>query len=123
MTPLMRALRDNEPDALEEAFKALHPSAFDAARQRLGDTFQDECKDVASEAIRRLFDRIGELESEHELRPLVVVIARYAAIDQLRKIFAEKRGGNKVESLDALTDADSPRLAAFSDSDVLDQLP
>ena len=122
MTPLLRRLADSEVDAWEEVFRRTYPSAFEAARLRLGDVLRSECEDVAVEALVRVSAKIGELKSEDELKPLAVAIARNIATDKLRKRFAEKRGSNKVESLDALIDADDHRSAGFVKTDILDEL-
>jgi len=119
---LLEKLVAGEPDAWKEVFSRTYPVAFDAARVRLGDTLRTECEDVAIEALAEIVGKVESLESENELKPLVAAIAHNIATDKLRKLYAAKRGRNKVESLEALVDADNLQVVEVTDASGLDEL-
>jgi len=122
MTPLLARLKQDDPDAWQEAFDKLRPVALMAAELRLDGIMRDECEDVVVETLARIPGKVGKLESEGELEPLTASIAGNIATDKLRKHLAGKRGGGKVESLDGLTDAEDRGLAGLSATDILREL-
>lgn len=111
-------LRAGNPEAWNQAFTCFFAVAFEAARTRLGNGCLADCEDVASETVAELLDQVAKVSVDQELKPLVAAIARNKATDRLRRISAAKRGGNRVESLDALEQWQD----AQSQDDPLDQL-
>jgi RNA polymerase sigma factor (sigma-70 family) len=115
-------LESGDPDAWGEAYHKLHPVAFEAARSRLGNDFQTECEDIAVETLAEILQQGPEVDSSEGLKPLAAAIARNKAIDRLRRFLAEKRGGNKVESLDAMIESGAAEPAGTSADGFLDAL-
>lgn len=118
----MEQLAAGDPEGWNEAFRCLFPVAFEAARSRLSGTLQDECEDVAMETLSDILDSGANVASDDELKPLTAAIARNKASDRLRRHLAEKRGGNNVESLDLIVEANAGEPAGFAQSDFLDRL-
>lgn len=115
-------LAAGDPDSWNEAFLLLWPVAFEVARTRLGGTFPGECEDVAMETLSELLEKCAQISSERELKPLTAAIARNKATDVLRRHLADKRGGNKVQSLDALAEATGGELPYQPHDEFLDRL-
>lgn len=122
MATLLQRLAVFDADAWEQVFPAVYPAAAESAKLRMGGALHEDWADVAMETLARLSDKIGELKSEDELKPLAVAIARNIAADKIRKHLAEKRGGDKTQSLDALTEAGAEGLAAAAQADILEAL-
>lgn len=102
---LLQKLRAGDPESWDEVYRRLHPVAYEAARSRLGNDFRTECEDIAVETLGEILRKGADVESEDGLKPLAVAIARNKATDRLRRFLAAKRGGNKVQSLDALPES------------------
>lgn len=117
----MEQLASGDPEIWNEAFHCLYPVAFEAARTRLGEDFK-ECEDVAMETLSEIFEKRTALTSEHDLKPLTAAIARNKATDRLRRHLAEKRGGNKVQSLEAMIEANAGELHDLPHEELVDHL-
>src|ERR1017187_7715485 len=113
------------------AFPWLWPAAFGAAQVTLQPFLPAEVEDVAIESLEALVEKVRELKSVEELKPLVASIAHHRAVSLLRERFAKKRGQGKTESLEAVQKeavmgcpdptADSP-LAALDQKEVAECL-
>lgn len=104
MTYLQRLVA-GDPDTWGEAYRCLYPVAFESARLRLVNSLPMECEDVAVESLAELPEKVSQLTSDFELKPLVAAIARNKATDRLRRHLSLKRGGSKLQSLDAMLQA------------------
>ena len=119
--PSLRALQTGDADAWNEAFRWLWPTVFAVAQLKLQPYFPSEVEDVAIEALEELVEKVRELKSPEELKPLAASIAHHRAVSLLRERFAKKRGEGKTESLDAPTDEESARCEpASGDSPLAD---
>jgi len=110
--------------AWDEAFRLLWPVAFSAAQAKLQPYFPAEIEDVAIESLEALVEKVSELKSVEELKPLVAGIAHHRAVSLLRERFAKKRGQAKTESLEAVQEAnmaDCPDPGADSPLAALEQ--
>ena len=106
------------------AFPWLWPAAFGAAQVTLQPYFPAEVEDVAIESLEALVEKVRELKSVEELKPLVASIAHHRAVSLLREQFAKKRGQGKTESLEAAQEgnmADCPDPTANSPLAALEQ--
>lgn len=119
---ILEQLAGGDPETWNEAFRRLYPVAFEAARTRLGDSLTAECEDVAMETLSEILEKGVQAKSEQELKPLTAAIARNKATDRLRRHLAEKRGGNKVQSLEELAEANAGELPDMAHFEFLDQL-
>ena len=77
------------------------PAAFCAAQVTLQPYFPAEVEDVAIESLEALVEKVRELKSVEELKPLVASIAHHRAVSLLRKRFAKKRGEGRTDSPEA----------------------
>jgi RNA polymerase sigma factor (sigma-70 family) len=119
--PNLQALRQGDADAWDEAFGWLWPTAFAVAQLKLQPYFPNEIEDVAIEALEELVEKVHEVKSPEELKPLTASIAHHRAVSLLRERFAKKRGEGKTESLDAPTDDESaPYEPVSSESPLAD---
>lgn len=100
--PDLIALKRGDGAEWEVAFRWLWPVVFGAARITLQPYLPDEIEDVAIEALEELVEKVRELKSPEELRPLAASIAHHRAVSHLRHRFAAKRGAGQTESLDAM---------------------
>lgn len=117
----MEQLASGDPKIWNEAFHCLYPVAFEAARTRLGEDFK-ECEDVAMETLSDILEKRADLSSEHDLKPLTAAIARNKATDRLRRHLAEKRGGNKVQSLEAMIESNAGEPPDLPHEEFVDHL-
>ena len=79
---------------------------------------------MAIESLEALVEKVRELKSVEELKPLVASIAHHRAVSLLRERFAKKRGEGRTESLEAAQEAnmaDYPDPAANSPLAALEQ--
>jgi RNA polymerase sigma factor (sigma-70 family) len=119
--PDLRALQTGDADAWNAAFDWLWPTAFAVAQLKLQPYLPNEVEDVAIEALEELVEKVRELKSVEELKPLAASIAHHRAVSLLRERFAKKRGEGKTESLDAPTDdGGDPHDPPLSDSPLAD---
>ena len=119
---LLEELASGVPETWNEAFRCLYPVAFEAARTRLGDSFIGDCEDVAMETLSDILEKGIQINSEAELKPLIAAIARNKATDRLRKYLAEKRGGNKVQSLEEMIEANAGEPPGLPHAEFVDDL-
>src|SRR5437899_8225247 len=122
--PNLQALQRGEPEAWDEAFRWLWPTAFAVAQLRLQPFLPQDVEDVAIEALEALVEKVREVKSVEELKPLVASIAHHKAVSRLRAAFSQKRGSGQTVSLEADGDeaADCPEAGtADSPLDSLDQ--
>ena len=118
----LRALQAGDADAWDEAFGCLWPVVLAVAQLKLQQYFPNEAEDVAIETLEELVEKVREVRSTEELRPLAACIAHNRAVSLLRERFAKKRGEGKTESLEALqaaTSTDYPGPGADSPVDAL----
>ncbi|HYV26206.1 MAG TPA: sigma-70 family RNA polymerase sigma factor [Candidatus Eisenbacteria bacterium] len=118
----LEQLAAGDPETWNEAFSCLYPVAFEAARTRLGESFRGECEDMALETLSEILEKGALVNAEEELKPLAAAIARNKATDLLRRHLAEKRGGNKVQSLEAMMEANAGEPPGLSHDEFLDGL-
>ena len=115
--PGLRALQTGDAGAWDDAFRWLWPAAFAVAQLKLQPYFPNEVEDVAIESLEELVEKVREIKSVEELKPLVASIAHHRAVSLLRERFAKKRGEGKTESLDApAADGETKPEPASSDS-------
>jgi RNA polymerase sigma factor (sigma-70 family) len=115
--PDLPALQRGDAAAWDVAFPWLWPAAFGAAQAKLQPYFPAEVEDVAIESLEALVEKVRELKSVEELKPLVASIAHHRAVSLLRKRFAKKRGEGRTSSPEAGQEAavmDCPDPAADS---------
>jgi len=101
--PDLAALKTGDASAWDEAFAWLWPTVFAVAKLKLEPYLPNEVQDVAIESIEQLVEKVTEVKSVEELRPLAASIAHHRAVSLLRERFAKKRGEGKTGSLDAQT--------------------
>lgn len=99
--PDLRALEQGDEAAWDAAFRWLWPTAFAVAQLKLQTFLPEEVEDVAIEALEILVDKVREVNTAAELKPLLAGITHHRAVSLLRERFAKKRGAGKTESLDA----------------------
>ena len=102
--PDLSALKTGDASAWDEAFNWLWPTVFAVAKLKLQPYFPNEVEDVAIESLEQLVEKVREVKSVEELKPLAASIAHHRAVSLLRERFAKKRGEGKTESLDAPAD-------------------
>ena len=122
--PDLPALKRGDAAAWDVAFPWLWPAAFGAAQAKLQPYFPAEVEDVAIESLEALVEKVRELKSVEELKPLVASIAHHREVSLLRERFAKKRGEGRTESLEAVQEAnmaDCPDPAADSPLAVLEE--
>jgi RNA polymerase sigma factor (sigma-70 family) len=122
--PDLRALQQGDAAAWDMALPWLWPAAFGAAQVTLQPYLPAEVEDVAIESLEALVEKVRELKSVEELKPLVASIAHHRAVSLLRERFAKKRGEGRTESLEAVQEAnmvDCPDPAADSPLAALEQ--
>lgn len=102
--PDLRALQSGDAAAWDEAFRWLWPTVFAVAQLKLQPYFPNEVEDVAMEALEELVEKVREVKTTEELKPLAASIAHNRAVSLLRSRFAKKRGEGKTGSLDAPPD-------------------
>jgi RNA polymerase sigma-70 factor (ECF subfamily) len=122
--PDLRALQCGDAAAWDMAFAWLWPAAFGAAQVTLQPYLPAEIEDVAIESLEALVEKVRELKSVEELKPLVASIAHHRAVSLLRERFAKKRGEGRTGSPDAVQKAagvDCPDPLADSPLAVIEQ--
>ena len=121
--PDLQALQRGDAVAWDMAFPWLWPAAFGAAQVTLQPYLPAEVEDVAIESLEALVEKVRELKSVEELKPLVASIAHHRAVSLLREQFAKKRGEGKTIPLDPLREegpADCPDPSSGSPLDTLE---
>ena len=98
--PDLCALKTGDASAWDEAFNWLWPTVFAVAKLKLQPYFPNEVEDVAIESLEQLVEKVREVKSVEELKPLAASIAHHRAVSLLRERFAKKRGEGKTDSLD-----------------------
>ena len=99
--PDLQALQRGDAAAWDAAFPWLWPAAFGAAHVTLHPYLPADVEDVAIEALEELVEKVRDLKSVEELKPLAASIAHHRAVSRLRQHYAAKRGSGQTESLDA----------------------
>lgn len=120
--PDLLALQSGDADAWNAAFDWLWPTAFAVAQLKLQPFLPDEIEDVAIESLEALVEKVRELKTVEELKPLAASIAHHRAVSLLRERFAKKRGEGKTESLDAPTAEGEAKPEPVSAESPLDAL-
>jgi RNA polymerase sigma factor (sigma-70 family) len=103
--PALADLKAGNNPAWALAFSYLWPVALRVAHESRAQLTLPEAEEAASDAILCAIKQIERMQTEAELRALVVVIARRRAITMLRGKFAAKRmpGGGWVQSSEVQT--------------------
>jgi RNA polymerase sigma factor (sigma-70 family) len=109
-TPNLKALQRGEEAAWDEAFRWLWPAAFGAAQIKLQPWLPGDVEDVVIEALEELVEKVRQISTVEELRPLAASIAHHRAVSRLREFFAAKRGAGKTESLDTAQAGDEGKV-------------
>jgi len=99
--PDLQALQRGDAAAWDAAFAWLWPAAFGAAQVTLQPFLPGDVEDVAIEALEELVEKVWNLRSVEELKPVVASIAHHRAVSRLRQHFAAKRGSGQTQSLEA----------------------
>src|SRR5207237_8158772 len=99
--PDLGALKTGDPSAWDEAFAWLWPAVFAVAKLKLQPYLPNEVEDVAIESIEQLVEKVPEVKSVEELKPLAASIAHHRAVSLLRERFVKKRGEGKTAALEA----------------------
>ena len=102
--PDLAMLKVGDRAEWDNAFRWLYPTAMAVARNKLQPYFPGDVEDVALEAMEALIDQVSRLKRAEELKPLLASISHNKAVDHLKKMYSEKRGGGQTTSLEALTD-------------------
>ena len=116
--PDLQALQRGDAAAWDVAFSWLWPAAFGVAQVTLQPYLPAEVEDVAIESLEELVEKVRNLKSVEELKPLVASIAHNRAVSRLRQYFAAKRGSGQTESLEARQDGGDLPDAIAPDSPV-----
>ena len=122
--PNLHALQHGDAAAWDMVFPWLWPAAFGAAQVTLQPYLPAEVEDVAIESLEALVEKVRELRSVEELKPLVASIAHNRAVSRLREWFTKTRGEGRTESLEAVQEAnmaDCPDPTADSPLAALEQ--
>jgi RNA polymerase sigma-70 factor (ECF subfamily) len=122
--PDLQALQRGDAAAWDMAFPWLWPAAFGAAQVTLQPYLPAEVEDVAIESLEALVEKVRELRSVEELKPLAASIAHHRAVSLLRERFAKKRGEGRTGSPDPVqegAEADYPDPTANSPLAALEQ--
>ena len=122
--PDLQALQRGDAAAWDMAFPWLWPAAFGAAQVTLQPYLPAEVEDVAIESMEALVEKVREVRSVDELKPLVASIAHNRSVSRLREWFTKTRGEGRTESLEAVQEAagvDCPDPLAGSPLAVLEQ--
>lgn len=98
-------LKQGDRDAWDETFDWLWPTVLAVANLKLQPFLPAEAEDVAIEALEELVEKVQEVRTIEELKPLAASIAHNRAVSLLRERFAKKRGEGKITSLDKPLDA------------------
>ena len=107
--PDLQALQNGDPDAWDIAYECLGEVALNVAQRKLGQILPDAVEDVAMETVEALVDKVQGMKSPDELKPMTASIAHNLAVTCLREHLAQKRGGGRTQSLDAVN-AEGERL-------------
>src|SRR4029077_7866122 len=98
--PDLGALKRGDASAWDEAFAWIWPTVFAVAKLKLQPYLPNEVEDVAIESLEQLVEKVSEVKSVEELKPLAASIAHHRAVSLLRERFAKKRGEGKTDSFD-----------------------
>ena len=115
--PELKSLQQGDADAWDDAFRWLWPAVFAVAQLKLRPFLPGEIEDTAIEALEDLVEKVREVKTVEELKPLVASIAHHRAVSLLRQRFAKKRGEGRTEPLGAgLDEEGSQHEPASTDS-------
>ena len=118
----LETLGDGDRDAGNRIWKCLFPVAYASAKSVLTDKFQSDCEDVAAETLADILDRISKGGDERAIKALTASVALNKARDSRRRRNAAKRGGNNLESLEALQETVADGSPALGQDDFIYQL-
>ena len=107
--PDLQALQNGDPDAWDIAYECLGVVALNVAQRKLGELLPDAAEDVAMETLEALVEKVRGMKSPDELKPMTASIAHNLSVTRLREHLAQKRGGGRTQSLDAVN-AEGERL-------------
>jgi RNA polymerase sigma factor (sigma-70 family) len=120
--PELEPLKRGDATAWDEAFAWLWPTVFAVAKLKLEPCAADEIEDVAIESLEALVDKVREVKTVEELKPLAASIAHHRAVSLLRERFAKKHGEGKTESLHATPENGDAKHDPASPDSPLDAL-
>lgn len=109
LKPDIRSLQAGDGRMWETAFYWLWPIACGAAQRHLGNSYPADVEDVAVASITEAAELVGRVSSFEELKALTGVISSRKAVDHVRRMRAERRGGGKVESIEGREDLAAER--------------
>ena len=98
--PGLQTLQQGDPEAWEQAFRWLWPTAFAVAQLKLQPFFPEDIEDVTIEALEALVEKVHKVKAVEELKPLAAGIAHHKSVSLLRERFAKKRGEGKTSPLE-----------------------
>lgn len=126
--PDLKALQSGDADAWDAAFRWLWPGAFAVAQLKLQPFLPSDAEDVAMEALEVLVEKVREVRTVDELKPLVASVTHNLSVSRLREHFAAKRGAGQTRSLETLKQdnpdsswepaAEDVALASLSETDL-----
>ena len=105
--PDIARLTAGEEDAWAAIFHWLWPAATAKARMAgMGKCCPDDVEDVASKSLSLLIGKVkdGVVKRTEDLKAFLAQITHDEAVSWCRGLFAQKRGGGKTGSLDAMKD-------------------
>jgi RNA polymerase sigma factor (sigma-70 family) len=100
----LNSLRQGDSGSWNTVFDWLWPKALATAKSTLSPFFPSEVEDAAIEGLEELVEKVQDVETVEELRPLTGGITHNRAVSLLRERFAKKRGEGRTTSLDKPTD-------------------
>lgn len=120
--PDLARLKKGDRAAWNDAFRWLYPTAMVVARNKLQPYLPCDVEDVALEAMEALIDYVPKLKRAEELKPMLAAISHNKAVDHLKKMYGEKRGGGRTTSLEALTDDEKSHYEPAADGTPVDDM-
>src|SRR5437016_12474593 len=93
--PNIQALQRGEAEAWDEAFRWLWPAAFAVAQLKLQPFLPQDVEDVAIESLEALVEKVHEVRSVEELKPLVASIGHHTVVSD-----TEGANGDKWQRAD-----------------------
>jgi RNA polymerase sigma factor (sigma-70 family) len=100
----LNSLKQGDRSAWDGVFDWLWPTVLAVAQLKLQPFFPGEAEDVAIEALEDIVEKVRDVRTIEELKPLAASIAHNRAVSLLRERFAKKRGEGKIKPLDQPSD-------------------
>jgi RNA polymerase sigma factor (sigma-70 family) len=122
MTQHPENFKAGDPQTWAAAFKCLYPVAFESARARLGGVLDSEIEDVAMETMADLVKANVQDVTESNMKAFVGAVARNKAVSRLRLYSTQRRGANKIDSLDAVQKPSESNCLIYDEHQFIDDL-